>query len=74
MIIEAGTILADVPGKLPVAGGQLQNMIDRFDQRIGNAAAAKRAKIGSAIIRKFADQCDPGIRLLRIEPDVKNIN
>ena len=56
--------------KLLFAGGQLQRRADGFQNGVGHAPAAKRAKILRPIVGNLIDQGDGGINLPPVQPQV----
>ena len=68
MIVEAGPLLADVPGKLAAAGGQLQCAAYGIDGHAGLTSPAEGAEVPGTVVGHFAHQREAGIGPLS-QPD-----
>ena len=71
VVVQAGPVLSNIPGKLPGAVRKLQGQADRFHNGMGNAPAAIGPIVARAVIRYFAYQSDPGIFLFHIQSEVR---
>ena len=65
MKVEAGPLLADIPGKLLPAGGQAQGGTQGVDNRLGAVAAGIGPKVPRSVLRRSGRQGKAGIRLIR---------
>ena len=68
VIVQTGPLLANVPGELPVAGGQLQRGAQRLQGGSGLVPAAERAEVAGAVLLGFVHQREPGIGRLVVQP------
>ena len=68
MVVQAGALLADVPGKLLVAAGQLEGQPDGLHHVVCHGSAAVGAVIVRAVVRRFADHGDDRVNVLHVKP------
>ena len=68
VVVEAGPLLADVPGELAVAGGQLQGGAHRLQGRPGLVASAEGAEVPGTVLLRLVHQREPGIGRFFVEP------
>ena len=69
MVIETGSLLADVPGELPGAVRQQQSLADGADHILGLAPAAERAIIPGAVLGGPVGKAHAGVLLPHIQAD-----
>ena len=62
--VQAGPLLADVPGELLSAGGQAQGGAQGIDDGLGVLPAGIGAEIPGPVLRHLAGQGEPGIGLV----------
>ena len=68
VIVQTGPLLADVPGELPAAGGQLQRGAHRLQSGPGLVPAAEGAEVAGAVLLGLVHQREPGIGRLVVQP------
>ena len=68
VVIQARPLLADVPGELAVAGGQLQRGAYCLQGRPRLVPPAKGAEIPGSVLLRLVHQREPGIGRFLIEP------
>ena len=69
-VVEAGALLADVPGELFPALGQAQGRLDGLDDVLGGAPAAVGAEVPGPVLGGLVGQGEPGVGLSHRQADV----
>ena len=64
MEVEAGPLLADVPGELFIAGGQAQGGFQGVNDALGTVPAGVGTEVPGPVLRRLGGQREPGVRLL----------
>ena len=70
MVVQAGPLLTDVPGKFPAAGGQAQGLAQRVDDPLTGPPAAIGAEVPGPVLRHLGGQREPGVVLVDAQPDI----
>ena len=70
VVVEAGSLLADVPGELLIAGGQLQRRPQGVQDAVGGPPAAVGAEVAGPVLGHPVGQGELGIGGLHIQPDI----
>ena len=71
VVIQAGTVFPDIPGKFLFTAGQFQRQANGLHDVLRYAPAAKGAVVPRAVIRDFADHSDSGVYLPHIQPEIR---
>ena len=70
VMVQTGPLLADIPGELFLAGGQVQSQGDGVQNLVGVAPGAVGPKVFCPVLRRPAHQGEPGIPGIQVEPDI----
>ena len=68
VIVQAGALLANIPGELLMAAGQLEGQANGLHHIVGHGSAAVGAVIIRAVVRRFADHGDDRVNVLHVKP------
>ncbi len=63
MVVQAGSLLSDIPGQVPIAAPQMVQLVEQFDRIPHRLAAGIRSEIFCLVLHHIPCQHHPGKRL-----------